>query len=210
MRLTFVGLPSLPHHARSALMSSRVHCLMRRPLAARAAARFSTSAAMASGAPPASRARGLHLNFGPAAGLLDRHDPLGRRRPRLGALVRHRQEARQRALDAFPAGAGVALRAKAAAGDLLDRLDVGDLRKPEFLGRLRGHLGRVAVDRLAPAQDQVHRLLGPDLADGAREDVTGGQGVAGGGPAVRQQDGVVGPALQGCRAARRRPAAAPW
>ncbi|MCX5670727.1 MAG: hypothetical protein NTU94_05325, partial [Planctomycetota bacterium] len=86
--------------------------------------------------------------------------------------------------------------AKAAPGHVFHRIDIGNLRPAELLGRLRRHLGRIAVDRLPPAQDDVDGRCGGDLADGAREDVAGGQGVAGGGAAVGEEDHVVGPAFQ--------------
>ena len=68
---------------------------------------------------------------------------------------------------------------------------VGDLRNAQLLGALRADLGRVAVDGLPAAEDEIVPADGPD---GLAEDVAGGQRVAGGGPAVGQQDRPIGPA----------------
>ena len=41
-------------------------------------------------------------------------------------------------------------------------LQVGDLRNAQLLGALRADLGRVAVDRLPAAEDEVVPADGPD------------------------------------------------
>src|ERR1035437_5696749 len=101
------------------------------------------------------------------------------------------EQDRQRAADYLRTGVEGALGGDVGGGDLDHGLGVGDLRDAELFGRLRADLGGITVDGLAAAQDQVELT---ELADGALEDVGGGEGVRAGELAVRQQDDLVGSA----------------
>ena len=59
---------------------------------------------------------------------------------------------------------------------------------------MRPYLGRIPVDGLTAAQDNVYRA---DFADGLAEGVAGGKGVGGGELAVGQQHDPVGAPVQG-------------
>ena len=72
-------------------------------------------------------------------------------------------------------------------------LQVGHLRNAQFLGALRADLGRVAVDGLPAAEDEI---VPADRADRLAEDIAGRQGVAGGRPAIGQQDRPIGPSIE--------------
>ena len=76
--------------------------------------------------------------------------------------------------------------------DLRDLVHQGELRGPQSARNPRSHLRRVAVDRLLPADDQVHGFLLIDGLDGFGQDLAGGQRV-GAPKAVAQQHRTVGP-----------------
>jgi hypothetical protein len=92
----------------------------------------------------------------------------------------------------LPAVADVALQADGLARKRHRLLKIRYDRQPQLLRKLRAYLGGVAVDGLPAAQHDV----GVQLADGAGEDVAGGQRVAGGRPAVGDEHHAVGPAVQ--------------
>ncbi len=181
---TCVGEPARPMLSAAAPMSSAVQTGISRSWAARYAVE-----------------RRLGLELGPALaerGVLARGRgqlarDLAADRGRAGRVGRahHRQQAGHLAADDLRAGVEGALGGDPAVGDLQDGLRVGDLRDAELLRRLRADLGRVAVDGLAPGQDEV---VAADLLDRLLEGEGGGQGVGSGEPAIGQQDHPVRPA----------------
>ncbi len=72
-------------------------------------------------------------------------------------------------------------------------LQVRDLRNAQLLGALRPDLGRVAVDGLPAAEDEI---VAADGADRLAEDIAGRQRVAGRRPAVGQQNHAIGPSIE--------------
>ena len=135
----------------------------------------------------------LHFagHFGGDPGPLAPHHPLGRRRTRLVGRLASPSPAPaawpRRSPSRGPCCGGCAPSPPADPSDLLQ---VGDLRDAQLLGALRPDLGRVAVDGLPAAEDEI---VAADGADRLAEDVAGGQGVAGGGAAIGQQDHPIGP-----------------
>ena len=72
-------------------------------------------------------------------------------------------------------------------------LKIRDLRDAQLFGTLRADLGRVAVDRLPAAEDEV---VAADGANGLGQDIARGKRVAGRRAAIGEQDGPVRPAIE--------------
>ena len=73
------------------------------------------------------------------------------------------------------------------------RFQVGHLGNAQFFGALGADLGGIAVDGLPAAEDEI---VSPDGPHGLTEDIAGGQGIAGGGAAISQEDRPVSAAKQ--------------
>ena len=119
----------------------------------------------------------------------------------------HRHQHGQPALDDLPAMTEIPADLHGVVFELDEFLKVGDLRDAQFLGALRADLGRVAVDRLSAAEDEV---ISSDGANRLGQDIARGERVAGRCAAVREQDGADRPRGKGTRGARRRPWEGPW
>ena len=200
MRCTLVGEPAMPQRERSAWMSSRFHCSKSKPRSLSDSARRWASALSCSS--EASGCCGFDFadEFGEHAGLFQPHDPLRLRRTRFVGRLDDRHQHRQLGFDDFPAVAHVPADANLVAVDLDELFEIRDLRNAQFFGALRADLGGVAVDRLPSAEDEIEAAHRPH---GLAEDVAGGQGIAGGGAAVGDQNRPIGPAVRGSRGARR-------
>ena len=142
------------------------------------------------------------LGHGLGGDALVGHDQLDARRAGIVGLAGDGEQARQRArerleaaLDAARGGdcAGAGFAVCRRRRQLVDPADAGDLRVAQLLGRLRAHLRRVAVDRLAAAE---HEVRAAELLDGQRERVARGQRVGAGERLVGEQDDLVGAAVQ--------------
>src|SRR5574344_608897 len=119
------------------------------------------------------------------------HDAADVRRTQLAELVGHREERRELHPRFLDAGADVAGRKRVVAVDL-EALEIGDGREVEVVGDLGAGLGRVAVDGLASAEDEV----GIEPPHGLGQDVARRERVGAGGPAVGHEIGLVGAAVE--------------
>jgi hypothetical protein len=129
-----------------------------------------------------------HLDFGRNASSLVFHDAASGERSRQFVKFDHSDERRKLDIDDFPTVADIASDAGRFVLDVDHLFQVGDLRDAELFGRLRTRLGRVAVDRLTSAEDEV---VIADRLNRLTQDVAGRERVAGRSAAIREEDHTV-------------------